>query len=84
MTQTGSAKGFYKHMENTMTLLLKNKHGKKFSTQMLRNAEFDITQEAAHTLLRIDPALKKYYNNKKGIPVFFSPLEYSFGMLSWG
>lgn len=51
---------------------------------MLNTAEFDITQADAHTLLRIDPAIKALKNNKKGIPIFISPLEYSFGMLSWG
>ena len=84
VTQTGSAKGFYKHMRNTMTLMLKHKHGKKYNESMLNSAEFDITQGDAHTLLKIDPAIKALYNNKKGIPIFISPLEYSFGMLCWG
>ena len=68
-----------------MTLLLKQKHGRNFNERMAISAEeVDVTKNQIERLMQIDPALKALQNNAKGVPVFISALEYSFGVLNWG
>merc|ERR1712187_1068342 len=43
-----------------------------------------MTKQVAKKLLKIDPRIKDLQNNSKNVPIFFSALEYSFGILNWG
>ena len=43
-----------------------------------------MTKQDAEELLKIDPRIKDLQNNAKKIPVYFSALEYSMGILNWG
>ena len=43
-----------------------------------------MTKQDVETLLKIDPRIKELQNNPKKVPVYFSALEYSFGILNWG
>ena len=46
--------------------------------------EVDVTKNQIERLIQIDPKISELQNNAKGVPVFISALEYSFGILNWG